>query len=339
MKPAATYVLAAVMAWSGVASAAEGALVTLAPAKQGTLQARIEAFGSVAPDPGGISTISMPRDGTIVAVSVRLGQLLRQGDAIGVIESAPSAVIQYEQAVSSLGLAEKDLAHMRRLFSEQLATRSQLNSAEKTYTDALAALNQQKRVGADHARETLRAPVPGVVTLVAASPGDRTAANAVVATLATRDRLVVNLGLEPEVAPSVPVGAYVRLFSPQNSAIDLAASISSVAAMIDPQSRLVNAVIEIPKAIAPTLILGMTLQGQVDLPPQSGLIVPRSALMTDDQGSYVYIVTKGTALRRNVTIALQRGQEALLSRGVSANDQVVIAGNAGLRDGTAVRTN
>ncbi len=321
------------------ANAASGALVRLAVAKLGTLQQVVVAYGAVAADPGGVTTVSMPRDGTISAVDVRAGQLVAQGDAIATIETAPAAAAQYAQAKSALNFAQQDLAHTRTLSSEQLATHSQLAAAEKAYSDAIAAFDQQRKIGANHASEVLRASAPGIVTSVGVSPGDRVLANAVVASIAARDRLVVNLGLEPEVAPSVGVGAPVRLFSPQNSMIDFPSRIASVSAMIDPQSRLVNVVVDVPKEMARRLVLGMTLEGRVDLPPRRGLVVPRSALMTDEQGTYVYIVRKGVAHRRNVAVSLEMDSGALLARGVSPNDQVVVAGNSGLDDGMTVRTN
>ncbi|MDE2163047.1 MAG: efflux RND transporter periplasmic adaptor subunit [Alphaproteobacteria bacterium] len=321
------------------AGAASGALVKLAVVKQGVLQQTVVAYGAVAADPGGVTTISMPRDGTISAVDVRAGQLVAKGDPIATIETAPAAVMQYEQAKSALGFAQKDLAHTQALFGEQLATHSQVAAAEKAYSDALSAFNQQRRIGADRASQVLRAAASGIVISAGVSPGDRVLANAVVASIATRDRLVVDLGLEPEVAPSVPVGTPVRLFSPQNSLIDFSTKIMSVAAMMDPQSRLVNAVVDIPKEIASHLILGMTLEGRIALSPRHGLLVPRSALMVDEHGTYVFIVKKDIARRHNVAVSLETDGGAILSGGVSANDEIVMVGNSGLEDGMPVRTN
>ncbi|MBU6299681.1 MAG: efflux RND transporter periplasmic adaptor subunit [Alphaproteobacteria bacterium] len=321
------------------AEGASGALVKLAVVKQGTLRQVVVAYGTVTADPGGVTTVSMPRDGTIASVSVRPGATVKAGDPIATIETAPAAVVQYEQAQSTFSFAQKDLDHTRTLFGEQLATRSQLAAAEKAYSDAVAAYRQQKKIGADHTEEVLQAPAAGVVTAVGVAPGDRVLANAVVASIAARDRLVLNLGLEPEVAPSVPVGAPVWLFSPQNSVIGFSVKIASVAAMMDPQSRLVNAVVGIPKEIASRLILGMTLEGHIELPSRSGLLVPRSALMTDERGTFVYVVNKGIAHRRNVTVSLEVDSEALLTAGVSAKDQVVAVGGSGVEDGGAVRTN
>jgi RND family efflux transporter MFP subunit len=320
------------------ATADSGALVTLATVRTEALHQQIVAYGSVAADPGGVTTVSIPRDSMIVAVAVRLGQMVQRGDAIATVETAPAAAAQFAQAQSSLVFARKDLEHTRALYAEQLATKSQLASAEKAYSDAQAAYRQQTRIGANHPREVLRAGVEGVVTSIAVSPGDRVASNAVVASIAQRDRLVLNLGLDPGTAASVPVGAPVHLFSPQNNLIDFRAAVASVAAMMDPQSRLVNAVVSIPKNIAAHLIFGMTLEAHIDLPVRNGLVIPKSALMTDERGNYVFIVRKGNAHRQDVRLAFEAGTRAMVAGGLSAGEQVVAVGSAGLEDGMAVRT-
>ncbi|MDE2182725.1 MAG: efflux RND transporter periplasmic adaptor subunit [Alphaproteobacteria bacterium] len=328
----------AVFALCGRAVADPAALVTLAIVKSGSLQQQVTTFGTIAADPGGVTTVAIPRDGIVAAVSVRPGQMVKRGDAIATVDTAPAAAAQFSQARSSLDFARKDLEHTKALFGEQLATKSQLAAAEKAYSDALALYRQQQNIGADQAQQVLRAPAPGAVTAVSVSPGDRVAANTVLATISNRDHLVVNLGLEPEVAAAVPVGAPVRLTSAQDSAIGFWSKVLSVAAMLDPQSRLVNAVAEVPANMSPHLFLGMSLEARIDLPARRGLTIPKSALMADEKGTYVFVVSSGKAHRRDVTVVFETPRDALVAGGLKANEQVVSAGNSGVEDGVAVRT-
>jgi len=59
--------------------------------------------------------------------------------------------------------------------------------------------------------------------------------------------------------------------------------------------------------------------------------------MTDRNGTYVFVVQSGVAHRRLVQIKLETADQAIVARGVNAGEEVVIAGNAGLDDGTHVR--
>src|SRR5262249_3517701 len=121
------------------------ALVEVANARMGTLEPSVTAFGTLAADPNAQTTLAIPRDGIVVSVVVRVGRLVGKGDPIATIETAPAATAQFEQAKSALAFAQKDLDHTRALFSEQLATRSTLASAEKAYSDARATFVHQQR--------------------------------------------------------------------------------------------------------------------------------------------------------------------------------------------------
>lgn len=334
-------ILAAVLSLFGRADSAladPSALVKLVVAHQGTLSPQLTAYGTVAADSNYLITIPMPRDARVVSVSVRPGEAVKKGDPLITIETAPVAAVAYGQAVSTLSFAATDLAHTKRLYDEQLATRSQLAAAEKAYADAKTAVAQQQRIGADRPIDSLRSPVSGVVVSISATPGDAISAGTVVASIANRERLTVNFGLEPVDAPYVRVGALVTLRSRQNDSLVIQAPVISVSAMVDPQSRLVNAVVRIPQDGASKLLVGMTLIGRIDLEPHGGIVVPRAALLSDSEGTYVFAVANGVVERRGVTVSLETDKDALIARGLRPGEHVVVDGVAGLESGMHVRT-
>lgn len=337
MKTAALFV-AGVVGLAVSASAEPAALVQLATAQRGALHPVIRAYGTVAPDPGALVTIALPRDGVIAAVSVRAGQFVHAGDAVATVQTAASELAAFAQAKSALEFAGKDLVRTRQLYAQQLATATQLAAAEKAVSDARAALAAQTAIGAGKGSEVLRAKAHGVVTAVSISPGDRVQANAVIASVATRDRFIVNLGIEPAIAPEVARGDRVSLREAQRPGTELDGTVQSVDAMMDPKSRLVNALVSIPERESRRLLLGTVLDGTIYPSARNGIVVPQSALMSDVGGSFVYVVGGGAARRRPVRVLFEAGSKALLASGVSPGEAVVVAGNAGLQDGTHVRT-
>ena len=319
------------------ASADPAALVRLATAQSRALHPTVTGYGTVAPDPGALVTIALPRDGVIEALAVRVGQSVHAGDAIATVRTAPSASVTFAQAQSALALAEKDLAHTRELYQEQLATASQLATAEKAASDARATLDAQIKIGTGRDVETMRANAPGVVTAVSVSPGDRVQANATIASIAVRGRLIVSLGLEPQAAQEVTPGEAVLLKSPQRPALALTGTVQSVDAMLDPKSRLVNAVVAVPNATSKQLFLGMVLDATVSVAAKTGIAVPKSALMNDAGGTYVFVVKQDVARRHAVRVRFESGNDALLASGVAPGEQVVVGGNAGIDNGSRVR--
>src|ERR1700730_9878578 len=315
------------------------ALVQLATAEQGTLHPSIGAYGTVAADPAYVAAIALPRDGIITAVSVRAGQVVNVGQPIVTFDTAPSTLAGYQQAQSAVTLAQQDLAHTEELFKQQLATNSQVAAAQKTLADAEAQLRAQTQIGAQRQSQILNATAAGIVTAINNGPGERVDANTLVASIAPRDRLILNLGLEPEDALQVPIGADVSLHSPQSARISFTGKIQSVDALMDPKSRLGNAIGTIPQDVAANLILGMVLEGLVQLPEKPGIIVPHSALMTGQHGASVFVVANGVAHLRDVEVAMETDGRALIANGIMAGEAVVVGGNAGVADGMRVRAN
>jgi hypothetical protein len=81
------------------------------------------------------------------------------------------------------------------------------------------------------------------------------------------------------------------------------------------------------------------MEGVVQLPAKTGIIVPHSALVTGPNGAAVFVVANAVAQRRDVDVAMETDQQALISKGIIAGEMVVVGGNAGLTDGIHVRTN
>jgi RND family efflux transporter MFP subunit len=322
----------------GAAALADpSALVALAVAQQGSLAQEIVAYGTVAPDPNHQMSVVSGHDARVAQVFVRLGQTVRKGDPLVVIQSAPSSAVQFAQAASALAFAAKDLQQTQRLYNEHLATRSQLAAAQRVYADAQATVTQQRLMGADHAMETLTTPVDGVVVTLTAARGDAIAAGATVATIASKGALIVNLGVEPASAADLHPGAAVWLKAP-NSTLTIASQMVSVGSMLDSQSRLVDAVARLPDAAATHLLVGTTLSARIALDARRGIVIPRSALLSDRDGTFVLVVVGDVAHRRAVTVAFQTGLSALVVAGLRTGERIVVDGASGLTDGMHVRT-
>ena len=323
------------LAGAAQADPSPSALVRLTSARVAQLAPQISAYGTVSADPNFITTVFMPREGVVAAIRVRPGQTVKAGDPLVTIRTAPAAAATYEQAVSTADFAAKDYDHTKQLFAEQLATRSQLAAAEKADADARAQLSAQQKIGANHAVETLTAPVAGIVATVTPARGDPVQPGADVATIATSGQVVLNLGVEPRDAIALRAGNQV-LLPAQQGLPQLQARVGSVGAMVDPTSHLVNVLVPLPADTR--IFIGTALQAKIDLAPVSGVVVPSGALMTDGDTSYLFVAQGGKAKRRTVKVAFETNTTALIASGLKANESVVVQGMVGLADGTAIRT-
>jgi membrane fusion protein (multidrug efflux system) len=71
--------------------------------------------------------------------------------------------------------------------------------------------------------------------------------------------------------------------------------------------------------------------------PDEQVVVPQAALLTDQQGVYVFIVKDGKVAIRRIKTGGASGEDIIVSEGLSGNELVVVQGLESLRPGMAVR--
>ncbi len=71
--------------------------------------------------------------------------------------------------------------------------------------------------------------------------------------------------------------------------------------------------------------------------PQEQVVVPQAALVTDQQGVYVFIVENGKVAIRRITTGGASGADVIVSDGLSGGEQIIVEGLQTLRAGMAVQ--
>jgi RND family efflux transporter MFP subunit len=317
-----------------VASAAQGgpsARVRLTAVNMQSLKETATAYGHVQPDPDRVSGVTIPRAGLIGQLWVRTGQRVSAGQQLLELVTAPKSRMEYQQAQAAVEFARSQVQRLQRLIKEQMATREQLGNAERDLHDAQAQLKAQSKLGAG------RAPVDSIVTQVSVNQGQRVQADTTALLLARRDALLVPLGVEPEVAARITPGQSVTLTSVFRPDVVIASTVAEVHAMVNPNTRLVDVPVRIPKASASRLVLNESMRGVITLGQEQVLAVPRSAVLRDGKGSYVFVVRDGRARRVDVSEGLKQADMVAVSGELKQGDSVVTMGNYELQDGMAVR--
>ena len=73
--------------------------------------------------------------------------------------------------------------------------------------------------------------------------------------------------------------------------------------------------------------------------PQEQVVVPQAALVTDQQGIYVFIVEDGKAAIRRIKTGGANGRGVIVAEGLAGGEQVVVEGLQSLRPGMPVKAN
>jgi len=325
----------------GGVSAAEqdspSVLVETAVARTQVVTEALTAYGVLDPDPDQVVSLSLPHAGLINRVWVRLGQRVKSGDQLLEVITAPDARMQYLQAQSLVDYARRELERQQRLQSEQLATRSQVDSANKSLVDAQAALKALQLRGMDKAEVTLRAPMDGVITRLDVSQGQRVQADTTALLIAAEQRLIARLGVEPEDLAKVEAGSPVTLTSIFVPDVRIDTTVREVHAMIDPATQLVEVLAEIPADRTEQLVLGSRIVGLIQLQSSPAVVVPRSAVLGEPGDRYVFTVHENRARRVAVQTGIETADLIAVKGALRPGDAVVVTGNYELQDGMAVR--
>jgi membrane fusion protein (multidrug efflux system) len=68
----------------------------------------------------------------------------------------------------------------------------------------------------------------------------------------------------------------------------------------------------------------------------NALVVPAAAVVREDNESVVYVVTDGAAVRRSIEAGIQSGDMVEILHGLEVNEEIIVTGLTGLRDGSRV---
>lgn len=113
-------------------------------------------------------------------------------------------------------------------------------------------------------------------------------------------------------------------------------TINFVDVIVDQSTDTVNLRATIPNPDG-VLIDGELVRVNVDQgKPKERIVIPQSAFLADQQGTYVFAVEDGKAVVRRVKLGGEAGQDFAVLSGVKAGEQIIVEGLTGIRPGAPV---
>jgi membrane fusion protein, multidrug efflux system len=86
------------------------------------------------------------------------------------------------------------------------------------------------------------------------------------------------------------------------------------------------------------LIDGQLVQAElVSGKPEAKVVVPQSALIADQQGTYVFVVEDGKAAIRRIKTGGESGSDVVVESGLSGGEQIIVEGLQSIKPGTLVQ--
>ena len=313
------------------------ALVDVQPASARNLSETLSAYGTTEFAAADAATLAVQVESQVAELLVTSGAEVKRGQALLRLGPSPVTRLDFGKARRDADLATAERDRMQRLRGEGLATESDLLTAVNAANTAAALRDSlAARVGPD-GLHTLRAQRDGIVDTLAVQPGDVLAPGAVALRIAAPDALQVRLGVEPEDARRVAAGQPVRLAPLNPGAATVMAKVSGIDRRVDPQTRLIAALVRLPAHSG--LLPGAALRAEIVVAThQDAVTVPRAALLYTGEQAYLFVAGGGKAQRREVKTGVHDGDAVEITDGLKSGEPVIVSGNSVLEDGMAIRT-
>ena len=313
------------------------AKVETAVLKEQAIAQTIEVFGVVVAAPSGDRVTAAPYECVVQKVYVGVGTTVAAGDVLLEIGPSPDTKLAFDSARSLLALATKALAATQERYDLKLATRQDMLTAQQAADDARlkAASLEARGLGGDG---RITAPAAGVVSKLDVFAGALTPLGTALVTVSTGGQLEARLGVEAADVASVAAGQPVTLASSNRAEAEkVPTAVRSVGAALDAATG--AAEVRVPVPAGASLLLGEHVRAEIEIKKKdSALVVPRSAVLPDDDKQVLYTVKAGKAVKHEVKTGLTTDELVeVTGEGLQAGDLVVTLGNYELEDGMAIQ--
>ncbi|TPG17656.1 efflux RND transporter periplasmic adaptor subunit [Sphingomonas koreensis] len=300
----------------------------------GSLAARREMPIGVAGE-GGLITRVLVNPGDWVKV----GQVLATVDRSVQTETAASLAAQVKVAQSDARLAQANFDRAQQLVGHGFISKADIDQLAATRDSA----NAKVRVAEATLAETqarnhqldIRAPAAGLVLTRGAEPGQIVSQNSgVLFRMAKDGEMELDAQLSEADIARLSVGVPATV-TPVGTTENYKGEVWEIEPVIDPQSRQGIAKIAVPyhADLRPGGFASASIQAGASQAP----LLPQSAVQSDEQGNYVYVVgNDNKVVRRNVTTGIVSDQGVAIATGLNGSEHVVVSAGAFLNPGQKI---
>jgi membrane fusion protein (multidrug efflux system) len=237
-----------------------------------------------------------------------------------------------DKVKSQLAKAEREYRQQQRLFEQDLIS-------ETVYNDATYELDQLKISIQDAERELsyteVRAPISGTVTSRMVNLGDQVQIGQHLFDIVDFDSIVARIFVPEKHLDQLRRGLTARIGTAVSDQ-DHIARVERIAPIVDPKSGTVKVTVAIggQPGLRPGMYVDVNL---VTATHDSAVLVPKRAVIYDNSQMFVFRMDEESRVERVFIEAELTDKENIEpTDSLQVGDQIVVAGQAGLKDGSLV---
>ena len=319
-------------------------LLTVTSSDAGVLTAN----GTITYDANRVSIIAPRVEGRVASVRADLGQQVRPGTVLAVIESSEAGEIRgdLERARANVDVARRNFEREKRLYEEQITPQKEMleaeaafRSAEADYNSALARLRAIGADGGTGATFGLSTPVGGTVVERNASPGLTVNPSTNLFTVADLRSVWITVDVYEGDYARVRTGAGAMVLPTALPGASFAGRVTYAGGIVDPASRTFKVRVEVSNA-GLRLRPGMFAQVRIQTPQSStasngaesansAVVIPEIAVQEVGGKQVVFVATgtPGAFVVRSVVVGSRAGSGMVaVTSGLAAGETIVTKG-------------
>ena len=283
--------------------------------------------------------------GRVVSVPVEQGQWVRAGQILASIDrsvqsqQARSSAAQIEVARADAELAQANLDRSLQLVERGFVSQADVDRLTATRDAAVARVSvaqaQYNELLARNARLNIVAPSDGLLLERNVEPGQTVSAGSgPLFRIAKGGELELNAQVGDGDLARLTVGRVAQV-QPVGSDKSFEGQIWQIAPFIDERTR--QGTVRIALPYSPELRPGGFATAQINSGVVNAPMLPESAILSDDEGSFVYIIDEEQkARRRGIEIGIVTDSGITVMSGLDGTEQVVLRAGGFLSDGETV---
>jgi RND family efflux transporter MFP subunit len=305
------------------------ARVIVAEAGEGIINDAITAVG----DGRALRSVTVRSEATgrIAAIEYGAGSFVDAGSVIVRLDDEAER-IELDRARLILDDASEGVARVRQLEGSGAVTEVRTREAELALRTAELGLREAEF---DLAQRVVRAPISGWIGILEIEEGDRVSAQDTLAVITDRSELLIEFRVPERVIGLITPGMTVTVAPLATDGVEIEGRISAIDNVVERASRTLRVQATIPNP-DDRLRAGMAFRVGLRLPGETLPSVDPLAIQWSSDGSFVWVLRDGKAVRVPVVIRERNADSVLVEADLAVGEAVVTEGVQTLRPGAEV---
>jgi membrane fusion protein (multidrug efflux system) len=183
----------------------------------------------------------------------------------------------------------------------------------------------------------ITAPITGTIALRNVKAGMNVTPAQPLFRIVDFDSLIATVFVPELEMGNLEVGQQVVIVADALPEKDFECNIKRISPVVDPGSGTVKVTVDLSENCA-EIVPGLFIRVKIVLAThENAFIVPKRALLNEEERAYVFVVSDGVAREAELTTGFSDADRVEILSGLGPNDLVVVDGQSRLRDGIGVR--